>query len=124
MGKPLVDLEDDELVLRLLGGDALVALTREIVIPYGTIRRAEVAAPAWPPLTRVWGAGLRAPPLAMKGRVGKPFGPWDVFYWQDRSTRQVLRLFLEGHPRFREVHVDVEDAPKLLAALAARGIRG
>lgn len=109
----LVDLHDDHLVVRLTGIDAMTGLRRSIVVPYSDVREVDVRAPEWPNFAGIWGAGLRAPPFVMKGSIGKPLGPWDRFFWQDRRTQQVLYLRLEGHPTYRELHLGVEQAPEL-----------
>lgn len=111
MGHPTLEFNQDHMVVRFGGMDAFAGLARTILIPYSTIQTADVGAPEWPGLTKAWGAGLRMPPLVLKGSIGdKPLGPYDRFFWQDRGTNEVLRLKLVGHPRYREVHLDVEEA--------------
>jgi hypothetical protein len=79
-----------------------------------------VDAPEWPPFRESWGMGLRAPPLILKGRIGKPFGPYDRFYWMDRGTKRALKLTLRGHPKFREVHLDIANPESVLAQIEQR----
>lgn len=121
MARPSVHLADDRLRVRLSGVDAVVAITGGFDVPYAAIRAVETGPPEWPRMLEVWGVGLRAPPFVVKGRIGrKALGPYDRFFWQDRETRRVLRLRLEGHPRLREVHLDVDGPDALAEAIRRR----
>lgn len=114
MGRPDITLNADHLRVTLSGMDAVAAVSRGFVVPYSTIKDVEVGAPEWPPALKTWGGGLRAPPFVLKGWVGdKPWGPFDRFFFQEKGTASVLRLRLENHPRFREVHLAVADPDTL-----------
>lgn len=117
MGGPTLVMNADHLLVEFHGLDRLAGLARRLMIPYSTIERAEVAAPEWPGAWDSFGIGLRAPPFILKGRVGRLLGPYDRFFWQDRGTKRVLRLHLRGHPKLREVHLDVEDPEGALASI-------
>lgn len=125
MSKPAVEVLNDHLKISFHGVDVAIGLVRSIVVPFSTIASADVAPPTWPKLTEAFGAGLRAPPLVLKGSIGKMLGPWDRFYWQDRRTDRVLRLRLVGHPRYQEINLDVEDPDALLERIEVqRGKKG
>jgi hypothetical protein len=115
MAKPTVEAHADHAIVRFSRTDKVLGVTGDIVIPYSTIERAEVGAPEWPSWRHAFGMGLRAPRLIVKGRIGKLLGPFDRFYWQDRGTTQTLKLWLHGHPKLREVHLDLDSPAGSLA---------
>lgn len=114
MGKPAIVVHADHLLVKFSGLDRIAGVVGTLMVPFSTIERAEVGPPEWPGLREAWGIGLRAPRLVLRGRIGKPLGPYDRFFWQDRGTTRVLRLRLRGHPKLREVHLDVDDPDGVL----------
>jgi hypothetical protein len=120
MGRPTLVVNADHVLVQFSGLDRVAGIVGTIMIPLSTIDRAEVGPPEWPRLREAWGMGLRAPRLVLKGRIGKPLGPFDRFYWQDRGTTRVLRLHLRGHPKLREVHLDVADPDGALVRIEQR----
>lgn len=120
MAKPTIEVNQDHLLVRFRGLDAAAALTRTIQVPYSTIVSADVREPVWPSWGKTWGYGMRMPGVVLKGAIGKPLGPYDHFYWMTRGTDRVLRLGLAGHPRFREIHLDLDDAQGVLQRIEDR----
>jgi len=112
---PTIDLDDDELVVRFSGLDAVYALRRAVRVP----RTAVVSATAGPPPPR---RGLRAPGTHIPGALS--FGTWRGRFgkdlWGVRRADRVLVVELDGGAAFERLVLEVDDPDAAAAALQVR----
>ena len=101
-----IDFDDDALVLRFDGLDALLRLAREVRVPYTSIRAVSLGL-VDPPRALALKAGLSTPPFGttQRGRF-REHGRWSFFDVNDRERAVVLDL--DGHA-FRRVGLTVDD---------------
>jgi hypothetical protein len=113
-----IDFEDDALVIRFSGLDALVPLVRELRVPYASIRSVSIGLTDPPPAYAIK-VGLSTPPFGttQRGRF-REHGSWSFFDVDDRARAIVLDL--NGH-RFRRVGLTVDDPAAIAGKLRGRG---
>lgn len=118
-----LDYKSDHLVLRLVGNSVLTALRRNVVVPYSDIQRVDVESPRWPSMIREWHIGTHLPNVIAHGL----FSTWDMkhkrFVHFNKGTTRVLTLWLDGHPDFQEISVEVRDPDAAQKELASRTTR-
>jgi len=112
-----IDFEEDAVVLRYDGLDAIVVLTREIRIPYVAIGSASIGLTD-PPGALALKIGLSTLPLGttQRGRFREQ-GRWSFFDVSDRERTIVLDL--TGH-EYRRVALTVDDPESFVQKLRER----
>ena len=114
-----IDLLDDELVVGYTSLDLVTLLTREVRVPYASIRGVSVGLTD-PPGALALKVGLSTPPLGttQRGRFREQ-GRWSFLDVNDRERSIVLDL--DGH-RFRRVALTVDDPGALASKLRERAV--
>lgn len=117
MNHARVEVHDDHLLVKLEGLHGVGAFRRSLVVPYSTISSASIESPHWPGLVDNVRVGTFVPRVLALGAVRTWQGERRL-YDIDRSTTQALTLRLEGHPEFDRVELDVQDAARVVEAVA------
>jgi len=103
-----IAVQDDQLIVRMLGWDVVYCCRRRVVIPVAAVAGVCVA-----PRDDVPAEGLRMPGASIRGviRAGS-FGSGDQRdFWDVRRAAQVLVIQLKpGAAEFRRIVVEVPDA--------------
>jgi hypothetical protein len=112
-----IDFEDDALVVRYDGLDALATVTRELRIPYTRIGTVSIGLTD-PPGALAVKLGLSTPPFGttQRGRF-RERGTWSFFDVDDRERAVVIDL--TGH-EYRRVVLTVDDPESFLQKLRER----
>jgi hypothetical protein len=112
-----IDFEDEALVIRYDGLDALTTLTRELRIPYTAVGAASIGLTD-PPGLLAFKIGLSMPPFGttQRGRF-REHRKWSFLDVNDRERAVVLDL--TGH-EFRRVVLTVDDPESFLQKLRER----
>jgi hypothetical protein len=112
-----IDFEDEALVVRFAGLDALTTLTRELRIPYTAIGSASIGMKD-PPGVLAFKIGLSTPPFGttQRGRF-REHGRWSFLDVDDRERAVVLDL--TGHD-YRRIVLTVDDPESFVRKLRER----
>jgi hypothetical protein len=112
-----IDFEEDALVVRFDGLDALVRVTREVRVPYTAVGSTSVGL-ADPPGALALKLGLSTPPFGQtqQGRF-REHGTWSFLDVTDRERAVVLDLTGQ---RFGRVALTVDDPDAFLQKLVER----
>jgi hypothetical protein len=112
-----IDLLEDALVIGYSGLSAAATLTREVRVPYVSIRFVSIGLTD-PPPALAWRIGLSTPPFGttQRGRFREQ-GKWSFLDVSDRERTVVLDL---GEHQYRRVVLTVDDPPALAARLRER----
>jgi hypothetical protein len=112
-----IDFEDEALVIRFDGLDALTTLTRELRVPYTAVGTASIGLTD-PPGLLAFKIGLATPPFGttQRGRF-RERGRWSFLDVDDRERAVVLDL--TGH-EYRRVVLTVDDPESFLQKLRER----
>ena len=112
-----IDFEDEALVVRFDGLDALTTLTRELRIPYPAVGSVSIGLTD-PPGLLAFKIGLSTPPFGttQRGRF-REHGRWSFLDVDDRERAVVLDL--TGH-EYRRIVLTVDDPEAFLHKLRER----